>query len=152
MVFRIFTAHPTGENPFGWKGVAAGKTTVHTNILRSETVEANDLGAMVSDRIEARRADGVLALELQYRRGVPERVTSEGWVRFAAEPEHVRVYRADELVDVVKSVPGGIDRLERFGLRVTLPELADIFDGSEQVVNLTVQPWFLRRVYEPSGA
>ena len=150
LVFRIFTAHPTGENPFGWKGVAAGKTTVHANIVRAETVAASDLETMVSDRIEARLGQGVIALELQYRRGVPERVTSEGRVRFAIEPEHVRVYRADELVDVVKSVPGAIDRLERFGLRVTLPELADIFDGSEQVVNLTVQPWFCRRVYAPS--
>src|SRR5262249_53259351 len=34
MVFRILTAHPTGENPFGWKGVAAGKTTGHANIVR----------------------------------------------------------------------------------------------------------------------
>ena len=106
---------------------------------------------MVSDRIEARLEQGVVALELRYRRGVPKRVTSEGRVRFAAESEHVRVYLADELVDVVKSVPAAIDRLERFSLRVTLPELTDIFDGSEQVVNLTVQPWFLRRVYAPSG-
>ena len=67
-------------------------------------------------------------------------MVSEGRVRFAADPEHVRVYRADELVDVVKSVPAAINRLERFGLRVTLPELADIFDGSEQVLNVTVQP------------
>jgi len=52
----------------------------------------------------------------------------------------------------VKSVPAAIDRLEQFGLSVTLPELADIFDGSERVVNLTVQPWFLRQVHAPSGA
>ena len=132
--------------------MGARKTTVHANIVRSETVEANDLEAMVSDRIEARLDQGVIALELQYRRGVPERVTSEGRVRFTTESEHVRVYQADELVDVVKSVPAAIDRLERFDLQVTLPELADIFDGSEQVVNVTVQPWFFRRVYAPSGA
>jgi hypothetical protein len=152
MVFRIFTAHPTGENPFGWKGVAAGKTTLHASIVRSETVEASNLETMVSDRIEGRLGHGVVALELQYRRGVPNRVASEGRVRFAAEPEHVRVYSADELVDVVKSVPAAINWLERFGLRVTLPELADIFDGSEQVLNVTVQPWFLRQVHAPSGA
>jgi hypothetical protein len=151
MVFRIFTAHPTGENPFGWNRVAAGKTTVHANIVRSQTVEASNLETMVSDRIEAHLDKGVVALALRYRRGVPERVASEGRVRFAAESEHVRVYRADELVDVVKSVSAAIDRLEGFGLRVTLPELTDIFDGSKQVVNLTVQPWFLRRVYAPSA-
>src|SRR5262249_13915411 len=152
MVFHILTAHPTGENPFGWKGVAAGKTTVHANIVRSETLEASDLETTVSDRIEARLGQGVVALDFRYRRGVPERVASEGRVRFAADPEHVRVYGADELVDIVKSVPAAIDRLEQFGLSVTLPELADIFDGSEHVVNLTVQPWFLRQVYAPSGA
>ena len=152
MVFRIFTADPTGENPFGWKDVAAGKTTLHADIVRSETVEANNLETVVSDRIEGRLDQGVVALELQYRRGVPTRVASVGRVRFAAEPEHVRVYRADELVDVVKSVPAAIDRLGRFGLRVTLPELADLFDGSEQVVNVTVQPWFLRQVSAPPGA
>jgi len=152
MVFRILTAHPTGENPFGWKGVAAGKTTVHANIVRSATLEASDLEATISDRIEARLGQGVVALEFRYRRGVPERVASEGRVRFAAEPEHVRVYGSDELVEIVKSVPAAIDRLEQFSLSVTLPELADIFDGSEHVVNLTVQPWFLRQVYAPSGA
>jgi hypothetical protein len=152
MVFRILTAHPTGENPFGWEGVTAGKTTVHASIVRSETLEASDLEAIVSDRIEARLGQGGVTLEVRYRRGVPERVASEGRVRFATEPEHVRVYHTDQLVDVVKSVPAAIDRLERFGLRVTLPELADVFDGSEQVVNLTVQPWCLRQVYTPSGA
>ena len=86
------------------------------------------------------------ALEFGYRRGVPERVASEGRVRFAADPEYVRVYGADELVDIVKSVPAAIDRLEQFGLRVTLPELADIFDGSEHVMNLTVQPWLLHHL------
>jgi hypothetical protein len=50
----------------------------------------------------------------------------------------VRVYSADELVDVVKSVPAAINRLERFDLRVTLPELADI-STVEQVLNVTVQ-------------
>ena len=152
MVFRILTADPTGENPFGWKGVAAGKTTAHANIVRSQTLEASNLEAMTSDRIEARTNQGVVALEFRYRHGVPERVASEGRVRFTAEPEQVRVYRADGLVDVVKSAPPGIDRLERFDLRVTLPELADIFDGSEELVNLMVQPWYLRQVYMPSGA
>jgi hypothetical protein len=152
MVFRIVTAHPTGENPFGWKGIAAGKTTAHANIVRSQTLEASNLEAMVSDRIEARTNQGLVALEFRYRRGVPERVASEGRVRFTTEPEQVRVYRADGLADVAKSAPAGIDRLERFDLRVNLPELADIFDGSQQVVNVMVQPWYLRQVYIPSGA
>jgi hypothetical protein len=152
MVFRIFTAHPTSENPFGWKGVAAGTTTAHANIVRSQTLEASNLEAMVTDRIEARTNQGAVALEFRYRRGVPERVASEGRVRFTAEPEQVRLYRADGLVDVVKSAPAGIDRLERFDLRVTLSELADIFDGSQEVVNLIVQPWYLRQVHMPSGA
>ena len=58
MVFRILTAHPTGENPFGWKGVAAGKTTAHANIVRSQTLEASNLEAIVSERIEARTNEG----------------------------------------------------------------------------------------------
>jgi hypothetical protein len=152
MVFLILTAHPTGENPFGWKGVAAGKTTVHAHIVRSQTLEASNLEATVSDRIEAHTKRGFVALEFRYRRGVPERVASEGRVRFTTEPEEVRVYRSDGLVDVVKSAPAELDRLERFDLRITLPELADIFDGSEQVVNVMVQPWYLRQVYAPSGA
>ena len=152
MVFRILTAHPTGENPFGWKGVAAGKTTAHANIVRSQTLEASNLEAIVSERIEARTNEGGVALEFRYQRGVPERVASEGRIRFTAEPEELRVYRSDGLVDTVSSVPAGIDRLERFDLRVTLPELADLFDGSEEVVNVMVQPWYLRQVYALSGA
>jgi hypothetical protein len=151
MVFRILTAHPTGENPFGWKGIAAGKITTHATIVRSQTLEARDLEVKVSDHVEARTNKGSIVLDLQYGRGIPERLTSEGSVRFATEPEHVRVYRSDGLVDVVKSVPAGIDRLERCVLRVILPELADIFDGLEQVVNITVQPWYVRQVYASSA-
>jgi hypothetical protein len=152
MVFRIFTAHPTGENPFGWKGVAAGKTAAHATIARTQTLEANGLETTVSDRIEARTIGGLVEVELRYRRGVPRRVASERSVRFTAEPAQIRVYRADELVDVVKSVPPGVDRLDRYDMRVTVPELADIFDGSEEIVSLVVQPWYLRQVYAPSGA
>ncbi len=152
MVFRIFTAHPTGENPFGWKGVAAGKTTAHAMIARTQTLEASGLETMVSDRVEARTDVGLVEVELRYRRGVPYKIASERRVRFTAEPAGVRIYRADEVVDVVKSVPTGVDRLDRCRIRVTMPEFADIFDGSEQTLNVVAQPWYLRQVYVPSGA
>ena len=34
--------------------------------------------------------------------------------------------------ELVKSIPAGIDRVKNFKFRVTIPELREMFDGSEQ--------------------
>jgi hypothetical protein len=51
----------------------------------------------------------------------------------AVEPDFFRIYRVDRGVDVVKSVPAGVDLVQGYEFRTTVSELAKLFDGSEQL-------------------
>ncbi len=94
-------------------------------------------------------AGGTIELRLQYQRGVASRVKSESKPRSAVEPNFFRIYRVDHGLDVVKSVPAGIDRVQQYSLRVTMAELRKLFDGSEQLVSISLLPWYLRQVSLP---
>jgi hypothetical protein len=69
--------------------------------------------------------------------------------RSATDPTIIRLYKFDQGVDVVRSVPAGIDRVQTYVLRVTVPELRPLFDGSEKVVSIALVPWYLRQVSQP---
>lgn len=141
--FRILAVHPQSIP-------GRYKTSVGATGRREQTVSATSIETTVTDRFELRSlAGGEVMLHLQYQRGVPSRVTSEVSVRSAIEPSIGRTHRIDQLVDVVKSVPAGIDRVQDYQLRVTIPELADLFDGSEELLSIAVNPWHVRQVFEP---
>lgn len=76
-------------------------------------------------------------------------MATEGPVRSVADPTVLRIYRVDSLVDVVKSVPTGTDRVLSYQLRMTLPEFADLFDGTERLIAISIVPWYHRRVFGP---
>jgi hypothetical protein len=88
---------------------------------------------------------GHLDLRVRYERGVPVRRAWPTSMRSAADPAAQRQYHSEGLLDVVRSVPAGIDRLDDYTLSVTIPELADLFEGSGRLVSLTAVPWFVRR-------
>jgi hypothetical protein len=94
-------------------------------------------------------AGGTIALRLQYQRGVPNRIKAENKPRSAVEPNFFRIYRVDQGVDVVRSAPIGIDRVQQYSLQVTMAELRTLFDGTEQLVSVSVIPWYLRSVSLP---
>jgi len=50
---------------------------------------------------------------------------------------------------VVKSIPAGIDRVKNYKFRVTISELRKMFDGSEQLVGILVNPSRVRLRYRP---
>jgi hypothetical protein len=53
------------------------------------------------------------------------------------------------VTDIVKSIPAGIDRVQEYQLRVTVPEFGKLFDGTEQLVGIAVSPVYLREVFLP---
>ena len=125
------------------------KTSVQATARREQTVNAVGIETAVTDHFEFRDAGGEIALRLKYQRGTPARAKSQVNVRSAVEPAIHRIHQLNQLVDVVKSVPAGIDRLEDYRLRVTVLELGDLFDSNEQLVSIAVNPWHLRQVFEP---
>lgn len=139
--FRILTGQPQAVP-------GKYKTSRLVAVLRELYLKGVNGDTTVTEHFRFRDpAGGSVELQLQYRRGVPTRVTSQGPVRSAVDPTILRIYRVDQLVDVVKSVPAGIDRVLSFQLRVTLPEMNDLFNGSEQLISIDVRPWYFRQVF-----
>jgi len=51
--------------------------------------------------------------------------------------------------DIVKSIPAGIDRVQNYKLRVAVPELSKLINGTEQLVGVAIYPLYLRQVFPP---
>ncbi len=88
-----------------------------------------------------------LSMYLRYGIGMPVRTIGESKVRGGPDPDFSRIYRTDRGIDVVRSLPNAVDRVEEFNFRNTLSEFKEIFDGSEQVVSISVEPWYMRQVF-----
>ena len=144
LVIRTFEGDPKTVPPGTYKN------DIPATVRREQTLK----GAGVepgsgSEAWEARDgAGGAIELRLQYQRGALRRVKSESRPRSAVDPGFFRIYRIDQGVDIVKSAGLGIDRAS-YQLRVTAPELRKLFDGTEEVVFISVVPWYLRQVSFP---
>ena len=47
------------------------------------------------------------------------------------------------------SVPGGIARTDSHQLSVSIPELAEMFDGSEEIIAIAITPAYARQTFLP---
>ncbi len=86
---------------------------------------------------------------MDYQRAVPVRTKGEARPHSNVDPTFFRMYRYDQVMDVVKSIPEGIDRVQSYQLRVTMSELRRLFDGTEQLVGIAVIPWYGRKTFLP---
>ena len=94
-------------------------------------------------------AGGILEFRMDYKRAVPKRYKKEFKVRSAVEPDILFNCRDDRTSDYVKSIPAGIDRVKNYKFKVTMSELSKMFDGSEQLVGISVNPCFVRQQFLP---
>jgi len=69
-------------------------------------------------------------------------------LRAASDPQIVRWYQEDQVINVVRSDHLGVDRVSELGLDVT-GELDDVLDGNERVVAVVIQRPYVRQVYVP---
>jgi len=115
------------------------------------TIKSHELDAeAITDVWEVRDATGSGGLEvrLESLRKVSARARKKGTSNIisAKDPTLWRIYKYDAAVDVVKSAPQGIDRVQKYTLRLTDPEFGKLFDGSERLIGIFVQPWYVRQV------
>jgi hypothetical protein len=129
----------------------AYKNAVLATILREQKHEgANQEAGVVDDSWEIRDArGGMIELRVQYQRALLSRGKQELKLYSAVEPNFFRIYRVDAAADIVKSVPTGINRVQKYQIRMTVPELSHLFDGTEQLVGVIVYPLYLRQVFLP---
>jgi hypothetical protein len=107
---------------------------------------------MVRERFSAVAEGGQVGLSLVYRQGgTVVWVTAEEPnlpLCAAKDPIVVRWYQEDQVLDVVRSDPLGVDRVSQLTLEVR-GELGDVFDGTQRVVAVFIQRPYLRQVHEP---
>jgi len=103
-----------------------------------------------SDTWEFKNTSGMLIdYHVQYKRAVPRRAKRVLKIYSGVEPGFFRIYKTDSLADLVKSIPLKIDRTKDYRLKVSVPKLSKLFDGSEQLVAVLVFPAYVREVFLP---
>jgi hypothetical protein len=144
MVLGGFSSNPANVPGF-YKNFRAATVRVE-HAIKSHELDAE----AITDIWEVRDATGSGGLELRLEslRKVGARARKKGAPNIisAKDPTLWRIYKYDAAVDVVKSAPKGIDRVQKYAFRLTDPEFGKLFDGSERLVGIFVQPWYVRQV------
>jgi hypothetical protein len=91
-----------------------------------------------------------LTMYLRYLAGMPIQSTSHITMRGGPDPAFRRIYHTDKGADIVRSRPMAVNQVEEFRFSSTLEEFSEIFDGSEKLVSIAVEPWYLRQVLMPT--
>lgn len=98
---------------------------------------------------------GFVELRLNYRRSVPSLIQSDtpnfpAWS--ASDPKILRVYQQYDLNELVWLRDKEPQHLKHWAFRAETPELQDIFDGSEQLIQITCNSLYARKVFVPDPA
>jgi hypothetical protein len=122
-------------------------------ITRSQTFTKERLGeTRVRETFSAVADGGEVHLSLAYQQGgMVIWATAEKPnlpLQAASDPTIVRWYQEDQVLNVVRSGPLGVDGVSELSLRVR-GELGDVFDGGERVVAVVIQRPYMRGVYVP---
>lgn len=126
------------------------KNSLEATVSRTSSSEGTAANAGTgSDSWTVGQSGGTMELRVEYEKAVPKRLQREMRPRSAVDPTLLRIYRYEQLIDVVKSIPAGTDRAPSHYVRVSIPELAALFDGNEQLVGIAVIPWYSRQTFLP---
>ena len=90
-----------------------------------------------------------IALQVQYVRSLPTRGKLEAKIYSSVKPDFYRIYRIEQAVDVVRSVPAGTDHAQKYVFKASGPQFSQLFDASEQLISITSLPWYSREVFLP---
>ncbi len=97
-------------------------------------------------------AGGTIELQLTYQRGPlvhqkADRPNFPLWT--TADAGIVRVYQEDSVLEILRNDAAGLNMTQELTFRSTVPELADLFDGSERLVAILGNPHYTRKVFSP---
>jgi hypothetical protein len=90
-------------------------------------------------------------LQIQYGRGETTQSKVESKNYSGARPDFFRIYRWDQVADMVKSAPTGVDRVTKYSLKATGSRWGALFDGSEQLVGVVSLPSYSRAIFLPDS-
>jgi len=140
------------EDPAGVPGKYGDGKLAH--ITRSQTFTKEGRGeTQVRETFSAVAEGGEVHLSLAYRQGgmlVWATADRPNLPLYAAKnPNVVRWYQEDQVLNVVRSDPLNVNGVSEISLKVQ-GELGDVFDGNERVVAVVIQRPYMRQVYVPN--
>lgn len=92
---------------------------------------------------------GEITIGFDYSAAVPGRKIGESALSTPVDANVTRIYRYDQLTDVVLSQSKAMDRTSNVIVNVSIPELTPMFDGSEVLVGLADRPFYTRQTFKP---
>jgi hypothetical protein len=127
------------------------KNAVKADVRRELALRGENLSPGTgSEEWEMKEAGGgTIAVRLAYLQSVLDRAKWERKLRSSIDPNLCYIYRVEQGSELVKSVPGGVDRLQSYEFRSTVPELAKLLDDSAKLVSITALPWYVLQVSLP---
>ncbi len=145
MVVGGYSMDPGGA-PGAYKLYGAGPVTVD----RVEKSNAK-LESTVDETWAAKGADGSGAtLHVSFTRGVPMANSFDLRIFSAADPAFYRIYRGDQVVDFVRSVNTGVNRVQTVELKALgSGKLATALNGSEKIIAINTMPFYRRNTFLP---
>lgn len=141
-IIRVYGPHE-GAGPY--------KNSVKVTVRREAALSGADLEPGTGSELWVIRDSewDILKFRMDYQRAVPVRTKGEVRPHSNVDPNFFRMYRYDQLMDVVKSIPDSIDRVKYYGLWVTISELRGLFNGTEKLVGIAIVPWYGRQTFLP---
>lgn len=133
-------------------GAGAGpyKTAVKSKISHSLSLAGSDVLPLSGRHVwQIEQGGGALEISFDYEAGMPSRKSGESVLSTPLDDRVKRIYRYDQLTDVVLSEPKGIDRTSNVTVRIAIPELAAMFDGTERLIGLADRPFYTRTTWKP---
>jgi len=146
MIVGGYSADPLGS-PGAYKVYGPGTVSVD----RTERGAAGALDAKVDETWVAKGQDGNgLNLHISFVRGLPALGSFDVHNYSAADPAFYRIYRGEQVVDVLRSVNTGVNRVQTIELKATgSGKLAKAIDGSEKIIAITAMPFYKRLTFLP---
>ena len=141
-VTRMY-ATPPGYDPY--------RNAINARIGRSATHEAADNAAPVRTEEWTVTPDsgGEMRFALSYKSGIPSWSKGQALPYSNIDPAFHRIYRYDQLVDLVMSIPAGKTLAGEAKFVSTIPEIAPMFDGNETLIAIISVPAYVRKVFLP---
>ncbi|MSP95481.1 MAG: hypothetical protein EXR00_09445 [Alphaproteobacteria bacterium] len=144
MVVAGTSADPAGA-PGAYKAYGAGAVNV-------DRVEKNaGAASTVEETWLARGPDGnEVNLRVAFTRGVPAASSFDMRIHSAAEPSFYRIYRGNQVVDTVRSVNTGVNRVSSVALKASgSGKLSAAINGSEKIIAINAMPFYRRLTFLP---
>jgi len=144
ILFRAYVSDASAvPGPYG--------VSVHGSTNMERKVRIDPTGtATVEESWEFRSQDGdSIQLQMQYVRGPSAPDKAEAKLYSAVKPEFYRIYRSEQSTDVVRGATA--DRVQKVQFKASGPKLSPLFDGSEQLIGVTSNPWYTRQTFLPAS-